>query len=110
LRVLIDECLPSVLARWLKGHEFKTVQETGWKGIQNGELLGRAEGVFDLILTADRSVQYEQNLSRHRISILVLPSNRLGVLRRMLPEIQASLDLFAAGASPQYMEIPWRAV
>ncbi len=64
MRILLDECLPGILTEWLPRWEVRTVQEAGWAGISNGELLRRAEGEFDLLLTADKRLQYQQNLKQ----------------------------------------------
>ena len=58
----MDECLPKDLVGWLKGLNVKTVQQVGWAGVKNGELLRRAESEFDVFLTADRNLRYQQNL------------------------------------------------
>jgi hypothetical protein len=73
VRVLLDEQLPRRLARELTGHDIRTVQQQGWAGLQNGELLRRAadEG-FDVFLTADQNLQFQQNLGRARMSVVVL--------------------------------------
>ena len=65
MRVLLDEQLPRRLVRELTGHDVRTVQQQGWAGLQNGELLRRAadEG-FQVFLTGDRNLQFQQNLAR----------------------------------------------
>ena len=72
MRILVDECLPKDLVGWLKGLNVKTVQQVGWAGVKNGELLRRAESEFDVFLTADRNLRYQQNLKARRLAILVL--------------------------------------
>jgi predicted nuclease of predicted toxin-antitoxin system len=62
MRVLLDECIPRKLKTHLSGHECRTVPEAGWAGKRNGELLALAEGSFDVFLTLDKGVQYQQNL------------------------------------------------
>lgn len=64
MRVLLDEQLPRHLARELTGHTVRTVQQEGWAGFKNGELLQRAaDGGFDVFLTADQNLQFQQNLA-----------------------------------------------
>jgi predicted nuclease of predicted toxin-antitoxin system len=65
MRVLIDECTPRALKKFLmdQGHECRTVQESGWAGKQNGELLGLAETAFDVLVTIDTNLRYQQNLA-----------------------------------------------
>ena len=68
MRILLDECVPRKLRRSFPQHECTTVQEAGFGGKQNGDLLSMAEGKFDLFLTVDMGVRYQQNLSgpKHR--------------------------------------------
>jgi predicted nuclease of predicted toxin-antitoxin system len=84
MRVLIDECAPSALRHTLArgGHDCRTVQEMGWSGKKNGELLGLAENEFDELITVDTNVRYQQNLIGRKIAIVLLraPSNRLAHL------------------------------
>ncbi|OLE98030.1 MAG: hypothetical protein AUG75_01170 [Cyanobacteria bacterium 13_1_20CM_4_61_6] len=84
------ECTPSALKRYLAeiGHECMTVQEAGWSGKQNAELLRLAEPKFDVLLTLDTNINYQQNLESHEIAIVVLiaRSNRLDYLRPLFAE------------------------
>jgi predicted nuclease of predicted toxin-antitoxin system len=81
MKVLIDECAPKALKKHLtnQGHECLTVQEAGWSGKQNGELLSLAEAAFDVLVTLDTNLRYQQNLASRRIAIVILrsSSNRL---------------------------------
>ena len=78
MRVLLDECLPRRLKRELVGHEARTAPEMGWASKRNGELLALAIGRFDVFLTADRNLSYQQDLSSFDVAVVVLvaPSNR----------------------------------
>ena len=60
MRVLLDECVPRALRNDLPGHEVKTVAELGWAGVRNGELLRRAAAAFDVLITVDRNLEYQQ--------------------------------------------------
>lgn len=62
----------------LRGHDCSTVQNKGWGGIKNGDLLQRAETEFDLFITADQNIRYQQNLIGRRIAILELSTNDIG--------------------------------
>lgn len=79
MRVLLDECLPRKLKRELEGHDVRTVPEMGWASRKNGELLRLAATEFDVLLTVDRSLFYQQNLRDLPIAIISLraKSNRL---------------------------------
>ena len=93
MRLLLDECVPKRLKRELLGHEARTVQDMGWAGIKNGSLLWLADGQFDAFLTVDQGLEYQQNLSGLRISIIVIvaPSNDLDDLRPLLPDVEQAL-------------------
>ena len=77
MRILLDECVPWPMHKLLSAHSCSTVQGQGWGGIKNGELLQRAEGEFDLFVTSDQNIRYQQNLVGRRISILELSTNDL---------------------------------
>jgi hypothetical protein len=94
VRVLLDEQLPRQLAQELLGHEVRTVQQQGWAGLGNGELLRRAaEARFEVFLTADRNLEFQQNLLRSslRVIALVAASNALEDLLPLVPSILRSI-------------------
>ena len=100
MRVLLDEQLPRHLARELRGHEVSTVQQKGWAGLKNGELLRRAAGAgFEVFLTADRNLEFQQNLSqtRLRVILLVAPSNALEDLLPLVPGLLAAIPKSRSG-------------
>ena len=66
MRVLLDECVPRRLKREFVGHDVKTAPEMGWASKKNGELLALAAVDFDVFLTTDRNLSYQQNLSDER--------------------------------------------
>ena len=92
MRILLDESLPRDLRPELKGHVVTTVKESGFAGLANGELLARARGKFEVFLTADQNLQYQQNLSALPISVAVLvaPTNKLEDLKSLVPELLAA--------------------
>jgi predicted nuclease of predicted toxin-antitoxin system len=89
MRILLDESLPRRLGTLLVGHAVKTVGQCGWAGIKNGKLIALAATRFDIFLTVDRNIEFQQNLSALPLAILVLvaPSNRLEDVRPLIPEI-----------------------
>ena len=93
MRILIDECLPKKLKRELVDHTVFMVQEKGWSGMKNGELLRVAENKFDVWVTADQNIEYQQNLSRFNIAVVVLvaPNNRLETLLPMILKLRKAL-------------------
>ena len=92
MKVLVDECVPLKLVRLLTGHTFATAQQKGWGGFKNGRLLALAEPEFDLFLTSDRNLQYQQNLKGRKIAVLLLSANHWPTLKRQVPRVQAALD------------------
>jgi len=72
VKVLLDECVDRRLADLIVGYDVKTVPEVGWASLKNGELLGRAEHKFDIFVTVDRSLSFQQTLSRYAIAVIVL--------------------------------------
>jgi predicted nuclease of predicted toxin-antitoxin system len=94
MRILLDESLPIELASELSGHDIISVQQLGWSGLKNGELLARAAGRFEVMLTADQNLPYQQNLTRLPIGVLVVAasSNRIETLRPLIPRVLAALS------------------
>ena len=90
----MDENLPRKLARHLVGHACRTVVECGWSGKKNGELLGLADPQFDVLLTLDKNLPYQQNLDTKRIAVLIVRarSNRIQDLLPVIPECLAALE------------------
>ncbi len=101
MRVLIDERTPRALKKLLMdhGHECRTVQEAGWTGKQNGDLLSLAEAVFDVFVTVDANLRYQQNLTGRQISIVILrsSSNRLEHLRQYFPACVLAIEKIKPG-------------
>jgi predicted nuclease of predicted toxin-antitoxin system len=88
VRILLDENLPRRLRRHLPGHLVRTVQQQGWRGVNNGELLRRAAAAgFEVLLTADRGLSHQQNLTglAIRVIVLVARSNQLDNLLPLVP-------------------------
>ncbi|MGH7795742.1 MAG: DUF5615 family PIN-like protein [Candidatus Binatia bacterium] len=97
MRLLLDECVPRRLRRELSDHEVRTVPEMGWAAKQNGELLKLASNLFDVFITADQQLSYQQDVMRFSIAVVVLVARRNKIefllplmpeLRRMLGEVQ----------------------
>lgn len=78
MRVLLDECAPRRLRRELPEHEVVTVTERGWSGIENGELLALAEAEFDVFLTVDQNLKYQQNLAVLKIGLILMVARNNG--------------------------------
>ena len=93
MRILLDESVPGRLGPLLTGHSSVTVQRRGWASIKNGKLLALAAVEFDVLLTADKGMEYQQNLTTLPIAILIVVarSNRIDDLACAIPAILAAL-------------------
>ncbi|MGO8678421.1 MAG: hypothetical protein ACLQVX_21475 [Limisphaerales bacterium] len=97
MRILLDECVPWPMHKLLVGHECMTAQRRGWGGIKNGELLGLAEGEFDLFITSDQNIRYQQNLAGRTISILELSKSDLRRICSFAVEVRAAVASIKKG-------------
>jgi len=100
MRVLLDECLPRKLKKAFSAHECQTVPEAGFAGRQNGLLLSLAESAgFDLFLTIDKGLEYQQNLTGRKIAILIVraKSNRLDDLLLHVEACRAIMSSIRVG-------------
>ena|SRR5439155_18660481 len=93
MRVLLDECVPRALRKDLLGHDVTTVAEAGWAGVKNGELLQLAARQFDLFLTIDRNLEYQQSFADLALAVIVVhaASNDVAVLRPLMTAVLAAL-------------------
>jgi hypothetical protein len=99
MKVLLDECVPRKLRRELTKHAVLTVTEHGWSGIKNGKLLALAETEFEVFLTVDQNLRYQQNLKAFNIGVILLVArnNRLKTLLPLMPEAREALENIKAG-------------
>jgi predicted nuclease of predicted toxin-antitoxin system len=97
MKILLDECTPHVLKRLLTGFEVTTVQDQGWAGITNGTLLQLAEEHFDVLITSDQNLRYQQNLANRQLAILQLPTNKVPLVIRLASVVQSALDNIGVG-------------
>lgn len=97
MKILLDESVPRLLKLRLPQLDISTVQEMGWAGVRNGDLLRRAEERFEVFVTADQNLPYQQNLSGRKLAILVLPSNQVPLVDRLIPVIEAMLTTMQPG-------------
>jgi hypothetical protein len=89
MRLLLDECLPRQLKRHLIGHEVLTVPEAGFAGLKNGALLRRLSGRFDVLITVDANLRFQQNLAAFDVAVVVLrtASNDMSDLLPLVPRV-----------------------
>jgi len=100
MRILLDECVPRPLRRHFAGHDVCTIREMGWAGKKNGELLAlmAADG-FEVLLTVDQNIRYQQNLVAAGVAVVVLvaATNRLADLLPLPPSALAALAAIKPG-------------
>jgi hypothetical protein len=99
MKILIDECLPKKLKREFPEHDVSTVPENGWQGKKNGDLLKLMVEEFDVFITIDGNLSYQQQLSEYDIAFVVLRSktSRLEDLQPLMPEVKVKLETIQAG-------------
>ncbi len=93
MRLLLDESLPKPLTGLLVGHDDRTVAQMGWTKLGNGALL-REAAAFDVLLTADQNIEFQQNLKTLPVAVVVLvaASNRLESLAPLVPGVLQTLE------------------
>ena len=104
MRILFDQGTPVPLRRHLSGHTVSTAYEMGWSTLANGDLLAAAEAQFDLILTTDQNLHYQQDLSGRKLSILVLPTTNWPEIQKHTAEVIAAISTMKPGG---YSELHW---
>jgi predicted nuclease of predicted toxin-antitoxin system len=99
VRILLDECVDARLAGHIHGHTVSTVAARGWRGVSNGELLKLAQTEFDVFVTVDRNLSFQQNLPRFGIAVILISakSNRIDDLVALVPALLSSIPGARAG-------------
>lgn len=104
--ILFDHGTPRGIARSLLGHKVREAREQGWDRLTNGELLAAAEEAgFEVLLTTDKNIRYQQNLAGRKIAIVVLGRGRWRLIRLAIPEIVAAVNTIKPGTYAE-VEIP----
>jgi predicted nuclease of predicted toxin-antitoxin system len=96
-RVLIDECLPIQLYRWLAPIDARTVEFMGWKGKRDRDLLVMAKGEFDVLLTGDGFLDQEHDLDDYRLAVVVIRPTQIRTIESLVPQIAAAIDRIDVG-------------
>ena len=104
-RILLDECIDWRLGRHLRPHRVTSVGKAGWSGAKNGRLLRQAAAEFDVFITVDRNLSFQQNLLSVDLAVIVLcaPSNRL---QDLLPLVPRALELVPAIRAGEVVSVP----
>ena len=99
MRILLDENLDWRLGRDLPGHQVDSVPRIGWAGVTNGELIARAEGRFDVLITMDSGLAQQVDVASHSIAVVILRarSNRLADTRPLMPKVLSELKTITPG-------------
>jgi hypothetical protein len=98
MHILFDQGTPAPLRQSLTGHEVATAYERGWSNLDNGDLLAAAEDAgFDLFITTDQNLRYQQNLAARRLSVLVPPTTRWPQIRRHAADVVAAVGSIQPG-------------
>lgn len=99
MKLLLDECVVYDLRRDLVGHEVVTVVEAGFSGLENGELLRAASRVFDVLITVDRNIPFQQNFGSLEIAVIILIAKGINYpdLKPLVPQVLAALDTIQHG-------------
>lgn len=107
MKVLLDECVPRKLRSAIANHEVRTVTESGWSGVKNGALLTLAEVEFDVFLTVDQNLIFQQNLQRCNIGIILMVArnNRFKTLLPLMPQVNAAIDVVKRGELTRIGEV-----
>ncbi len=105
MKILLDQGTPVPLRQFLNGHTVKTAYEEGWSALSNGDLLTEAENAgYQLLVTTDQNLRYQQNLRERQIAIVVLLTTSWPRIR---PKAQNILEVINAMHSGGYAEIPF---
>ena len=103
MRILFDHGTPRGISRFLSGHTVTQARQRGWDTLSNGDLLAEAERAgFDVFVTADKNIQYQQNLSGRKIAVVVLSTPQWPLVRLHADKIAAAVHAAAPGS---YLEV-----
>ena len=106
--MLFDHNVPHKLRHSLAGHEVSTAEAMGWAVLESGDLLKAAEDAgFELMLTCDQNLSYQQNLRGRQLAIVVLSSNNWNILKRNLPPVVAAVNAARPGTF-EFISVPRR--
>jgi hypothetical protein len=104
MRILFDQGTPVPLRRALMPHLVSTAYELGWSNLENGNLLRAAEGRFDVFVTTDHNLRYQQNLSGRQLAILVLPTTNWLDIQQHQSDVATVINAMKPG---EYQELQW---
>jgi hypothetical protein len=99
MKILFDACCPRPLRKYLPAHEVTTAQQMGWGELRNGELLKRAQNEFEVMISTDSNIEYQQQLPEYDIALIVLRSmtGQVDELATLMPDCEAALQVIQSG-------------
>jgi len=97
MKILFDHGTPVPLRREIFGHEIHTAYEMGWASLSNGDLLKAAETSFDVLVTTDKNLRYQQNMTGRRLAILVLPTTSWPKIQQQITKVNEAIHQLKAG-------------
>jgi hypothetical protein len=107
MKILFDNGTPNSIARSLIGHEATFARRIGWHELENGELIQKAEEAgYELLLSTDKNIRYQLNLTNRRIALIVLGNSQWPVVRLHLDRIVAAVNACTPGSYTE-VEIPF---
>jgi predicted nuclease of predicted toxin-antitoxin system len=104
MKVLLDAWMPRPLRRFLPDHTVRAAQEMGWAQLKNGALLKEAESQFDIFITTDKNLKYQQNIAGRKLAILVLPTNDWPTIQLKAGEVTVKVAELQPG---DFVELKW---
>ena len=108
MKILFDNGTPKPIARSLAGHEIAYARRIGWHEMENGELIQQAEEAgYEVLLSTDKSIRYQQNLTGRKIALVILGNQQWPVVRLYLDRIAAAVNASTPGSYAE-VEIPFR--
>jgi hypothetical protein len=102
MKILLDECVTKRLIPYLSEHDVFTVTQQGWNGFRNGQLMKRAvENNFDFLITIDKNLQFQQNIGKYDLIVIVFnsPTSKVEVLKNYVPIFIEQLPAYEKGKS-----------
>lgn len=97
MKILLDEGVPKIIQKRLSKLSISNVEDMSWRGIKNGALFDLMAGQFQILITTDKNLPFQQNLRKRQISTVILPTNDVPSVIELLPQIERALATIAPG-------------
>jgi len=97
VRILLDEGVPEIIQQRLPDFSIFTVEQMGWRSLKNGDLLNRMMGEFQIIVTTDKNLPFQQNLKKRQISAIIPPTNEIPAVMSLLPQLTIAISTIEQG-------------